>query len=100
MSFESKAELLRVASQSALGIRELVERLRWKASKVISLLRAMEEEGLIRFRESREERRGRPKRLVEPTPLGLEFLEGYVSLELKPLRSRRVDLERASRDAL
>jgi len=100
MSLESRVELLKTASQSAFGVRELVERLHWKASKVVSLLKVMEEEGLVGFRVSRRGKRGRPKRLVEPTPLGLEFLESCASLAMKPLRSRRVDLERASREAL
>jgi hypothetical protein len=34
------------------------------------------------------------------TSLGLEFLEAYRELKMKPLRARREDLEYAVRDAL
>ena len=34
------------------------------------------------------------------TPLGLDFLETYRKLKIKPLRARKEDLEHAVRDAL
>jgi len=59
----------------------------------------MREEGLISLESSPSER-GRPKKIVKPTALGLEFLEIYEKLEAKPLQARKNDLKHAVDDAL
>ncbi len=60
----------------------------------------MRDERLIDVRSLFNSRKGRPKKMIECTSLGREFLATYRSLRLKPLRARRADLERAVKDAL
>ncbi len=60
----------------------------------------MNEERMIELQPVRYSRRGRPKKIIECTPLGLEFLETYRNLKMKPLRARKQDMDRAVRNAL
>lgn len=60
----------------------------------------MREERLIELKPVPPSRRGRPKKTVVCTPLGLEFLITHNNLRMKPLRARRQDLEHAVKDAL
>lgn len=82
------------------GVREAIRRLRWRPSLVISLLKIMKEEGLIKLECARTHKRGRPKNNIVITALGFEFLETYRRLKMKPLRARKQDLEHAVKDAL
>lgn len=100
MSLCRKAEILEVLSASTCGVRDLCDALGWKTSLVVSLVRIMEEERMIDLQVFRSPRRGRPEKIIRCTPLGLEFLETYRRLKLKPLRARRQDLDRAVKDAL
>lgn len=100
MSFDSKAQILEVVLLNRCGVRDLLNRLSWKTSKVISLLKTMNEEELIEMELVKDLRRGRPKKIIKCTPLGLEFLETYRVLRMKPLRARRQDIDRAVKDAL
>jgi len=99
MFLDGRARVLEVVTSESCGVREIIQRLRWKALRVVSLLALMEDEGLLELR-SVPEGRGRPKKKIVPTNLGLEFLEAYERVEAKPLRARRADLERAVQDAL
>lgn len=99
MSLDDRARVLELVSVESCGVRDVIRRLGWKASRVVSLLATMEGEGLLELR-SVATGRGRPKKSIVPTSLGLEFLEAYRRLEAKPLRARRTDLERAKQDAL
>lgn len=94
--------MLNVIAQTEHGVREAIQKLRWKPSRVIFLLEQMEDEGLIELQKNsaRNSRRGRPKKIMMCTSLGYEFLEAYRKLEMKPLRARREDLEHAIKDAL
>ncbi len=100
MLLEQKAKILQATVATACGIRKLVKTLNWKTSKVISLLREMNSEGLIEIQLATVSKPGRPKKHIKPTPLGLELLEAYRKMETLPLRARKEDLERAERDAL
>ena len=100
MSMYRRAQLLEIAASASCGVREIIRRLRWKHSIVISLLKKMVDEGLIEIRRVKVSRRGRPKNLIVCTPLGLDFLETYRRLRMKPLRARREDIKRAVKDAL
>lgn len=103
MSLDERARILEAVTPVERGIREVTEELRWAPSHVINLLRNMEDEGLImevRSNRARASKRGRPKKIMTCTPLGLEFLETYRKLKIKPLRARKEDLEHAVRDAL
>lgn len=60
----------------------------------------MRREGLIELKPVKKAVRGRPKKTVICTPLGLDFLETHRKLRVKPLRARREDFEHAVRDAL
>jgi hypothetical protein len=96
---DERARVLELVASESCGVRDVICRLGWKASRVVSLLVHMEGESLVELR-SVPVGRGRPKKTVVPTGLGVEFLEAYRRLEVKPLRARRADLERARRDAL
>ena len=103
MSMDERARILEVVTSVECGVREVTEELRWAPSRVINLLRTMEDEGLVmevRRNSARSSKQGRPKKIMACTPLGLEFLITYRKLKMKPLRSRREDLEHAVRDAL
>lgn len=100
MSLDQKGQILEVVISNPVGVRDLVEILRWKTSKIISLLKVMNEERMIELQLVRYSRRGRPKKIIRCTPLGLEFLKTYRTLKLKPLRARKHDMDRAVKDAL
>jgi transcription initiation factor IIE alpha subunit len=99
MSLDGRAQILEAAASATNGVRDLVRVLGWKTSKVVSLLREMNNERLIDLQQVTLSRRGRPKKSVVCTPLGLEFLEVCRRLKMQPLRARREDLEHAVRDA-
>jgi DNA-binding MarR family transcriptional regulator len=100
MSLEQKAQILQVAASDAYGIRDLAHKLRWKTSTIVFLTRKMEEEKLIKLQTNKGSSRGRPKKNVLCTALGVDFLETYRKLKMTPLRARKPDLERAKKDAL
>ncbi len=100
MSLEQKAQILETATQKLCGVRDVVQTLSCKASRAILLLREMKEERLIELKQARSLKRGRPKKVIVCTLLGLELLEAYVKAKMKPLRARRTDFERAVKDAL
>lgn len=100
MSLDDRAKLLETVAQTPRGVRELIKKLGWSPSRVTHLLDMMRGEGLIESKLVRNESRGRPKKTVIPTPLGLDFLETHRKLRVKPLRARREDFEHAVRDAL
>jgi len=99
VSLEQKAEILHAAASGACGIRDLVHKLGWKTATIVSLSRKMGEERLIEFQAVRHIGRGRPKKGIVCSALGLDFLETYKKLGLKRLRARKADLERAVKDA-
>ncbi len=103
MSLENKAQILDAVTSSTsvtCGIRDIVQNLKWKTSRIIALSKEMSEERLIEFRTIKSPIRGRPKKAIVVTNLGLDFLETYRMLGTKPLRARKQDLERAAKDAL
>ena len=99
MSLDQRVQILEAAASTAYGVRDLVQVLKWKTSKVVSLLREMNNERLIDLQQVMYSRRGRPKKNIICTPLGFEFLETYRKLKMKPLRARKEDFEHAVRDA-
>ena len=99
MSLDQRAQILEAAVSTTCGVRDLVQVLEWKTSKVVSLLREMNKEQLIDFQQVKYSKRGRPKKNIICTQLGFEFLETYRKLKMKPLRARKEDLEHAVRDA-
>jgi len=99
MLLDQRAQILEAAVSTTCGVRDLVQVLEWKTSKVILLLREMNKEKLIDLQQVTYSRRGRPKKNIICTPLGFEFLETYRRLKMKPLRARKEDLEHAVQDA-
>lgn len=99
MSIEQRAKILETATSSPLGVREMVERLKGKTSNITALLEEMRNEGLVDLKRVASAKRGRPKKQVSCTSLGVDFLETYRTLRTKLLRARRQDLERAVKDA-
>lgn len=101
-SVDDRAQLLDVVSPTRCGVKgvkDLIRMLNWRPSRVIALLKVMHQENLIDFHPVPPGRRGRPKKIVFGTPLGLEFLQVYRNLQMKPLRAREEDLARAVKDA-
>lgn len=99
LSLDQKAQVLEAAANAECGVRDITQRLTCNTSKVITLLKEMEEEGLIETRPTLCSKRGRPKKVIVHTPLGLELLEAYRKAAMKPLRARKADLKRAVSDA-
>ena len=105
MSMDQRAQILEAVLSAERGTRELIQALGWASSRTITLVRKMEDEGLIvgmkttDTHPSKRARRGRPRKAVTCTPLGLEFLASYEKLRMKPLRARKADLAHAARDA-
>lgn len=95
----SKVEVLKAAKTQPIGIRALAKELRRRPETVISLVKEMEEQGLLEREMEKRGIRGKPRHLIKSTVLGEDYLASYEALELKPLRSRRADLVRAIRDA-
>lgn len=100
MSLEPKARVLEAVSSAPRGVRDVVQALTCRTSKVVLLLKEMEEERLIEVQQSLPSKRGRPKKNIGCTPLGFEFLEAYRKMRMMPLRARSADLKRAIKDAL
>lgn len=100
MSLERRAQVLEAVVTTPLGVRDVVKILKWKTSGVISLLKKMSEERLIELQKVMSSKRGRPEKRILCTSLGIEFLEVYRKLKMKPLRAREEDLEHAVKDAL
>ena len=100
MSLDQRAHILNTVTSAPCGVRELIQKLRWRSSHVISLLKKMKDERLIELQCARTRKRGRPKKNITCTPLGLAFLETHKKLQTKPLRARKEDLEHAVKDAL
>lgn len=100
MSLDQRAQMLEAVVSDPCGVREVIQKLRWKPSRVISLLEMMKDERLIELQCVCARKRGRPKKNITCTSLGFEFLETYRRLKMKPLRARKEDLEHAVKDAL
>ena len=100
MSLEQRAQILNTVVSTPCGIREVIQKLKWRNSRVISLLEKMKEERLVELQFAHTHKRGRPKKNITCTSLGFEFLETYRKLKVKPLRARKEDLEHAIKDAL
>ena len=99
MDLEVRAEVLQAIEQGTYGTREVLEEVKHRNSDLISLMKEMEEEGLVKSHHLRTGNRGRPKKTLKPTDLGLDFLETYRRLKMKPLRARKEDLKQAVEDA-
>jgi hypothetical protein len=99
MSFDEKAQVLETAISASPSVRDVVNTLPRRTSKIIALLKEMEKERLIKFQDVKRSNRGRPKRTIVCTSLGIEFLESYRRLRMKQMRAGKEDLERAVQDA-
>lgn len=99
MSVERRVEILRILRGGPMGIREIIGALSRRAGDVIHLIQEMERQGLVKA-ESSPKGRGRPKRLMEASELGLDYVAAYERLELRPLRGRREDLVRGAEEGL
>jgi len=96
---DEKAAILNVIRPNPCGVRELVERLRWKTERIISLLKTMENEGLIEFHENVTPNRGRPKKLIVASTLGGEFLETFEKCQRKAIQINHNDIRSAVHQA-
>jgi DNA-binding PadR family transcriptional regulator len=99
MSLDQRAQILTAITSATYGVRDLAQTLKWKTSNVVFLLKKMNEEQLITLQQVTHSKRGRPKKSITCTPLGFEFLSAYSKLKMTPLKARKKDLERATKDA-
>ena len=99
MSVEKRVEILRTLRGGPMGVREILGTLSRRAGDVINLIQELETQGLIRA-ERGPKGRGRPKRLMAVSELGLDYVSAYERLELRPLRGRREDLARGAEEGL
>jgi DNA-binding MarR family transcriptional regulator len=99
MSLEQRAQILTAITSATYGVRDLAQTLKWKTSNVVSLLKKMNEEQLVRLQQAPHAKRGRPKKSIMCTPLGFEFLATYSKLKMTPLKARKEDLAHAAKDA-
>jgi len=99
MSIINRAKLLKVVNSHPTYVREIIRKLHFRPKTVISLIKDMEEHGLLEKKVEKRNMRGRPKYMIKPTILGKDYLETYEALNLKTLRSRKNDLKKAIKDA-
>jgi DNA-binding PadR family transcriptional regulator len=99
MSVEKRVEILRILRGAPMGVREIVSTLSRRTGDVIHLVQEIERQGLVRV-ERGPKGRGRPKRLMAVSELGLDYIAAYERLELRPLRGRREDLARGAEEGL
>lgn len=99
MSVEKRVEILRTLRGGPMGVREILGVLSRRAGDVINSIQELERQGLIRAARG-PKGRGRPKRLMEVSELGLDYIAAYERLELRPLRGRREDLIRGAEEGL
>jgi len=92
---DDRAAIIKVINANPYGVRELVEKLHWKAERVISLLKTMQEQGLIEFHENITPNRGRPKKLIVASTLGSEFLETFERCQRKAIQINPNDIKSA-----
>jgi len=97
--FDERVEILKTINANPCGVRELVHKLNWKTERVISLLKTMKEEGIIEFLESHTHSRGRPKKLVVASTLGIEFLETFEKCQRKIIQINHNDIKSAVHQA-
>ena len=99
MSIEIRAQLLDTIRKERLGIREIAKRFRKRPQAIISLIKEMENEGLLETYSDETRSRGRPKKMLKQTVLGEDYLETFRRLKLKTLRANKNDLLKAKKDA-
>jgi hypothetical protein len=100
LSLDQRAKILETVISNSYGVKEIIEKIQGtRASNILSLVKDMKEEKLVKVQQVSRSGPGRPKMKIIPTSLGCEFLETYRKLKAKPLRSRQSDLERAKVDA-
>lgn len=91
-------EALSNCSQTAPCVSELVAEIRGNHERTIRLIEELETRGLLR-RTLQNNSRGRPKHLLQTTPLGKLFLAQYRELLRLSLQSNDNDLMKAIRQA-
>jgi len=99
LTLEAEFQALDIIKRRVLGVRELAERMQMRTQTVVSMVGRMTSMGLVEVRAERTDRRGRPRKRVSITILGMDYLNTFNELKLKPLRSSRNDLMRARKDA-
>lgn len=99
MSLEVEAQVLTIIKKNPVGVRELSKQMKRRTQTVVNVIKKMNATGLVEVKPDKTDARGRPKLLVRSTALGDDFLETYIRLRNKPLRSNRNDLVKAKRDA-
>jgi len=79
---EERVALLQIISRGEYGVSDLAKKMRSRHEDTISLLKAMEQEGLIHFRKNSSmfayrREKGRPKKTYRITVLGAKMLGDF-----------------------
>lgn len=96
---DKRVAILRTISNKTCCVCDLIKELRVRSEKIVSLLRAMENEGLVDFPKNNNYARnnsalkGRPKKIAVMTPLGQKFLEDYVKCERNIIQIYATDIQ-------
>lgn len=90
---DERVTVLQTIDSNPYCVTEIVQRLRWKTKKTISLLKAMEREGLIDLLESTSSRKkGRPKKVATITLLGKELLRTFAECKKNIIQINENDI--------
>jgi DNA-binding MarR family transcriptional regulator len=92
---DESATILKAINHNPCGVRELVGKLHWKTQRVVSLLKTMRDEGFIEFQENATPTRGRPKKIVVASTLGIELLETFEKCQRKAIQINHNDIRSA-----
>ena len=92
---DESATILKTINQNPCGVRELVGKLHWKTQRVVSLLKTMRDKGFIEFHENATPTRGRPKKIVVASTLGIELLETFEKCQRKAIQINHNDIRSA-----
>jgi DNA-binding MarR family transcriptional regulator len=96
---DERVAILQTINDKTCCVSDLIRELRVRSEKIVSLLRAMEKEGLVDFPKNNNCARnnltlkGRPKKIAVMTPLGQKLLEEYVKCERNIIQINDNDIQ-------
>jgi len=96
---EERVAILQAINGQPCGVSDLIKKLKFRNEKIVSLLKAMENEGLIDFmatsRGANSTRRGRPKRIPVVTALGEQMIKDYIKCTRNIIQLNNNDIIRS-----
>lgn len=88
--------ILETCANNRYNMRELLKMLKQSHDRSYSAINELKNAGFIKFSDQRN-RRGRPAKIMVPTPLGREFLCSYEKLQRKRLHLTDDNIRKAIR---